>query len=90
VSNHDRSLQDRYSNSIDDVLNQNQEGEISRPESVQGVGFGNKADDLVHKPDSTSHEHSLDDMHEMQTPACLEENALLEAAENATKGDSIS
>jgi hypothetical protein len=59
------------------VLNQNQEGETSRPESVEGVGFGNKADDLAHRPDSTSQEHSLDDTHETLTPSCLEEDFLL-------------
>jgi len=87
VSNQNRSSEDKHSNSIDDVLNQNQEGEISRPESVKRVGFGNKADDLVHTPDSTSQEHALDDIHEMQTPSCLEEDLLGQAVEDAMKGD---
>ena len=90
MSNQNLSSGDKHSSPIDDVLNQNQEGEISRPESVEGVGFGNKADDLARRPGSTSQEHSLDDIHEMQTPSCLEEDFLGQAAENATKRDSAS
>jgi len=85
VSNQNRSSEGKHSNPIDAVLNQNQEGEISRPESVEGVGFGNKGDDLAHRPASTCQEHSLDDTREIQTPSCLEEDFLGQAAQDAMK-----
>lgn len=85
MNNHKGNSQGNHSNPIDAVLNQSQEGELSRPESVEEVGFDRKADDLIHRPHETSEEHSLDDTHETLTPASLETDALGEAAENATK-----
>ena len=85
MSNQNGNSEGKHSNPIDESLNRDQEGELSRPESVQGVGFENKADDLVHQPSSTSQEHSLDDTHETLTQSCFDQNALLEVAENAMK-----
>ena len=70
---------------IDEFLNGDQEGMISRPEPLEGVGFENKADDIAHQPQGTSQEHSLDDTQETLTPACLQENVLLEVAEKELK-----
>jgi hypothetical protein len=72
-------------NSIDEFLNSDQEDELSRPESVPGVGFDNKADDVAHRTNRSSQEHSLDDVHETQTPTCLEKDLLGEAVEDAKK-----
>jgi hypothetical protein len=85
VSNQNRSSEDKHSNPIDVVLNQNQEGEISRPEWIKEGVFDVKADDLVHRPHEASQEHSLDDTHETLTPSCLDENPLIEAVENVMK-----
>lgn len=82
-----QNSQGKRSNSIDAFLNADQEGEISRPESLEGAGFERNADDLAHRPEATSQEHSLEDTHEMQTPDCLDVEALDEAAENAMKED---
>lgn len=68
-------------NPIDAVLNQDQEPEISRPETVEGVGFGDKLDNLANEPTTTSKEHSLDDLKEMQTPSCMEKDVLGEAVD---------
>ena len=78
---------DTKTNSMDTFLNQSQEDEISRPESVEEGIFDVKADDLLHAPNNTSQEHSLDDTHQTLTPACLETEALDEAAEDAIKGN---
>jgi hypothetical protein len=78
------------SNPLDEFLNADQEGKISRPESVPGVGFDDKADDIAHRPRRTSREHSLDDVQERQEPSCLDEDFLGEAAENAAKKEESS
>lgn len=62
--NDKRNSQDKYDNPIDAVLNEHQDGELSRLESVKRVGFDVKANDLAHLPHETSEEHSLDDTHE--------------------------
>lgn len=85
MSSQKSNSEDKHSNPIDDVLNQDQDGKITRPDSIKGVGFGNKADDLAHRPDNTSQEHSLDDTHQLQTPLCLEEDFLGQAAMAAAK-----
>jgi hypothetical protein len=87
MSNHKRNSEDEHVNPIDAVLNQSQEGKISRPESVEEGVFDVKADDLAQRPHDTSQEHSLDDTHETLTPACLETDALDEATEDAMKRD---
>lgn len=85
MSDHKCNSQGEHVNPIDAVLNQSQEGEISRPESVEEVCFDVKADDLAHQPHTTSQEHSLDDTHETLTQSCFDVNDLIEAASNATK-----
>jgi len=90
MKNHKRSSADTYANPLDAVLNQAQEGEISRQESVQHNVFDVNADDLAHPPHNTSQEHPLDDTHETLTPALLKTDALDEAAENAMKRVSTS
>lgn len=72
-------------NPIDEFLADDREGEISRPESVEEVGFDVKADDLAHRPNSTSQEHSLDDTQKTLTADCIDTDALGEAAEDAIK-----
>lgn len=85
MSNEKRNSKSRHANSMDVLLNQDQENEISRPESLEEVGFDVKADDLVHQPDSTSQEHSLDDTHETLTQPGFDKNELLAVAEDAMK-----
>jgi hypothetical protein len=81
--NDKKKAEGNYGNPIDAVLNEHQDGELSRPESVKRVGFDVKADDLVHLPHNSSEEHSLDDTHKTLTP--LETDALDEALENTMK-----
>jgi hypothetical protein len=90
MSNEKHSSEDTFVNPIDAVLNETQDDEISRPESVEEVGFDVKTDDLAHRPDSTSQEHSLDDTHETLTQACFDRDDLLAVAEAATKINSTS
>jgi hypothetical protein len=85
MSNDKRDSQDKHVNTIDEFLTRDQEGEISRPESVQEGVFDVKADDLAQRPHDTSQKHSLDDTHETLTPDILETDALSEATEDAMK-----
>ena len=85
MTNQNRNAQSQHANPIDAFLNQDQEDEISRPESVEEGVFDVNADDLAHRPHDTSEEHSLDDTHETLASSCLETDALAEAAEDATK-----
>ena len=85
MNNRKCNSQDTYANSIDAVLNQSQEGEISRPESVEEGVFEVNADNLAHAPNHASQQHSLDDTHERLTQAHFDKNDLLAVAENATK-----
>ena len=45
-------------------------------ESVRGVGFDEKADDLAHRTSRTSQEHAVDDAQLRQEPSCLEKDLL--------------
>jgi hypothetical protein len=90
MSNDNRNSQDKHLNPTDEFLTRDQDGEISRPESVQEEVFDVKADDLLHQPVSTSQEHSLDDTHETLTESCFGKNDLLAVAEAATKINSTS
>jgi hypothetical protein len=85
VSNQNGNSEGNESNPIDEFLSQEQEGEISRPESVVEGVFDIKADDLAHRPHETSQEHSLDDTHETLTPDIPETDLLGEATEDAMK-----
>jgi hypothetical protein len=73
--------------SIDEFLQSDQDDKISRPESVRGVGFDEKADDLAHLPTQTSQEHTLDDVQTRLDASIMEKDFLGEAAGNAMKQD---
>ena len=85
MSDPKRRSRSEAKNPIDEFLDSDQEGKLSRPESVPGVGFDDKADDLAHDPRRTSQEHSLNDVEERQEPSCLDTDLLGEAAADATK-----
>lgn len=75
------------SNPIDEFLRSDQDDKISRPESVRGFGFDEKADDLAHRPAQASQKHALDDVQTRQDASCMETDLLGEAAENAMRQD---
>lgn len=83
MNNQKSSSEDTHANPIDWFLNETQEDEISKQESVQQDAFDVNADDLAHAPKRTSQEHSLDDTHASLTQSSFDKNDLLAAAENA-------
>ena len=85
MSNLKRNSQGKHVSPTDEFLTRDQEGEISRPESVVEGVFAVKADNLAHRPHETSQEHSLYDTHQTLTPDIPETDLLGEAAEDAMK-----